>query len=154
MTDLNLSPEGAAIAQAVAKKTGMASNSIAPNIRMREERVTVAISPKAAPKEPTRILDIDDNGCLRPTGEDDLLNLRMGLHEHRRNGLVEKWAIVFRRNGDKVCQLEYDSELTCMYEFAMIHQEIQRWVLGDPPFIVNTNTIKLTNYNPTTGQVI
>jgi len=149
---IQLSPEGAAIAQAVAKSMGVSGNSVAPNVRMRESRNGVALTSMAHPVNAGPILAIDVDDILRPTQLDDLIGVILGMRIVHRDGIASEWVLVVRRSAERLCELVYDSEEQCELERDMLRMEIDAWLTGGVPFEMPTKATSIINFNPANGQ--
>lgn len=151
--NIQLSPEGAVVAQAVARKTGLGSNVLAPAMRLREttkEVPAVVVLPDLS--GPAMELRRDDHGscnlvCNAPVG------LRLGMHVLRRDGIDICWSIVARREGVKLWTLDYASESHCESEMASIRLWLDG-LLTNPSCVVFacSDATTLTLFNPVTGQ--
>jgi hypothetical protein len=150
---IDLSPEGAAIANAIAKSLGVADGQIVPHARTRDR---VAFLPHgSAPKGAQPALAIDASGLLYPTQLDTLVGVRLGLAIAVNDaGLIYQWSIVVRRDGERLCQIDYNDELICEAELETLRVEIDAWLTGGWPFEMFTKAIKITNFNPSTGGVL
>jgi hypothetical protein len=101
------------------------------------------------------ILKIDASGILYPTQLDDLVGVRLGMAITVSDaGVISLWSIVVRRNGEKLCQIDYDDELICETELETLRKEIDAWLTGGYPFEMFTKAVKITNFNPATGREI
>jgi hypothetical protein len=153
---IELSPEGAAIAQAVAKNAGLATNQIVPNVRMRDSNQieTVAFLPHGSrPRAPQPILAIDWVDCiLRPTQLDTLVGIRLGMAVFQRDGMPWRWVIVVRRDGKKLCEIDYDNEKACEAELETLRTEIDAWLTGGYPFEMFTKANCIVCFDPNTGR--
>jgi hypothetical protein len=148
-----LSPEGAVIAQAVARKTGLQTNVLAPNLRLRETA-----------KEPTAPVDLPDLSSPAMEGRregpscsvlvcNDPVGLLLGMHIAIRDGIETCWSIVARRDGCKLWTLDYASQDDCEVEMKLIRIWIDDLLTRAEAYhFPGSKTTKLTLFNPVTGQ--
>jgi hypothetical protein len=154
----DLSPEGAAVARAVARHVGVSETAIAPNMRIRESNTfhncyAADIATPYQVGEPKPFLAIDVDGLLRPTQLDDLVGVVLGVRIQLDDaGLISKWSIMVRRRGDTLCQIDYDDEEQCEAERDMLRMEIDAWLTGGVPFEMPTKATSIINFNSATGQ--
>ena len=154
---IELSPEGAAIAQAVARGAGLATNQIVPNVRMHDSaRGEIAPLPSGTNSvAPQPILAIDWVDCiLRPTQLDTLVGVRLGMAVFQRDGMPWRWLIVVRRDGKKLCEIDYDNEKACEAELETLRMEIDAWLTGGYPFEMFTKANCIVCFDPNTGRTL
>jgi len=152
---IDLSPEGAIIANAVAKSLGVAEGQITPSARVRDSSQTVAFLPHgSAPRGAQPILTIGADRVLYPTQLDTLVGVRLGMLIAVNDEGLTKASIVVRRNGERLCQIDYSDELACEEELETLRAEIDSWLTGGYPFEMFTKATKITNFNPSTGGAL
>jgi hypothetical protein len=152
---IQLSPEGAALAQELAKKTGMPGNAVAVNARVvgrhELESLDGAVKSKAYPSGP--VFEIA-NGVLQPWPGASMMGLRLGMSVHYSNGAASRWTIVMRREGSRVCEIDYADEETCETEMAALRVCIDSFLVSDVLFSFHTQAIGIRNFNPFNGGEI
>jgi hypothetical protein len=150
-----LSPEGAIIAQAVARRTGLSQSVIAPNMRNISSARTdeKPVEPESLDlSSPTMTMVGDGLGssslvCNKPDG------LRLGMHVLHRDGIDVLWSIVARRDGIKVWTLDYDSEAECEHDITAIRVWLDDMLAHNMKYpFLDRECLKLTLFNPVTGQ--
>jgi hypothetical protein len=152
---IELSPEGAAIAQAVARGAGLAGNQIDPNVRMHDSaRGEIASLPPGTNScAPQPILAIDwVDRILRPTQLDSLSGVRLGMAVGTACFQPWRWVIVVRRDGKKLCEIDYDNEKACEAELETLRMEIDAWLTGGYPFEMFTKANRIVCFDPNTGR--
>lgn len=155
---IQLSPEGNAIAQKVAALTGV--QAITPHARMRDS----AAAPRGdattdgASTPPTWALGVILNrtGCyLLPLEGADFTDVRLGVSLHVVDGLVAGCALVGRRHGARVWQIEYASESACEEDAEHIRAALASWGAGaEPTHILTLGATSVTNFDARTGAPI
>jgi hypothetical protein len=149
-----LSPEGAAIAQAVARKTGLQANVLAPNLRLRE----------TGKEKPAPVIELPDLSSPAMEGRRDgpgssslvcnsPVGLRLGMYIQRRDGIDVGWYIVARRNSMKIWTLAYESETDCEREMKLIRAWLDDLLTARENYkFPGSKTILLTLFDPFTGR--
>jgi hypothetical protein len=150
-----LSPEGAAIAQAVARKTGLNTSVIAPNMRVH--------TPVKATEKTVELLDLSgplmtmdvggkDQNCSSLVCNDPF-GILLGLNILIKDGIETRWSIVARREGVKLWTLDYDSEEQCEREIKLIRIWLDALMTKNDNYsFIGSKALKLTLFNPLTGQ--
>jgi hypothetical protein len=105
-------------------------------------------------KKAVPVLAIGADRILYPTQLDNLVGVRLGIlcPIEYDAGINGQWSIVVRRDGDRLCQIDYDDELVCEEELRQIRKGIDDWLTGGVPFEMPTKALSITNFNPANGQ--
>jgi hypothetical protein len=151
-----LSSEGAKIAQAVARRTGLNHAVIAPNMRVASGKIDEKpASEDELPDLSVPAMEMRREGyllycslvCNDPNG------LRLGMHILHRDGMDVLWSIVARRNGAKVWKLDYESLIECEHDIEQIRIWLNDMIEHGASYMFHDRRcIKLTLFNPVTGQ--
>lgn len=107
------------------------------------------------PNTPQPILAIDwVDRILRPIQLDDLVGVRLGLAVFLRDDMPWRWVIVVRRDGKKLCEIDYDNEAACESELETLRMEIDSWLTGGYPFEMFTKANCIVCFDPNTGRTL
>jgi hypothetical protein len=150
---IQLTPEGLSLVQTIAKRAGLPDGTIAANARVVSrhelEGDGVSLISMAHPAGPIFAIDGE---TLRPVSGAVLHDLRLGVSVMYQNGVAARWTIVMRRDGIRLCELDYADEVSCETERDDLSRLINARLKSDETFEIPTRAIDIRNYNPTNGQ--
>jgi hypothetical protein len=150
---IQLSPEGAELVQAIAKKAGLPQGTVAAGARVVSrhelERDGVSLTSMEHPAGPTFSLN---GGLLRPVLGASHHDLRLGISVAYQNGVASRWTIVMRRDGVRLCELDYDDEEACEREKDLIRAALDYAKCSDNSFSISTRSSGIRNFNAANGQ--
>jgi len=152
---VQLSPEGAALVNAVAKRAGLPAGTLAANARVSSRHELSDRERQEKPTEPAGPLFLIDNGVLNQAPGASFEGLRIGMSVLYSNGVASKWTMVIRRDGLRLCEIDYADEETCEIEMASARQMMGAQMITDIwSFSFPTHAVAIRNFDPSNGQEI
>lgn len=152
---VQLSPEGVALVNAISKRAGLPERTIAANARVvgrheLESREGASMKADANPGGPLFVIAY---GCVRPATGASLADLRLGVSVLYQNGAAARWTIVIRRGGVRLCEIDYDDEGRCEAEQAALRMQIDHMLMliTDTTFEIKTQATAIRNFNSVNG---
>jgi hypothetical protein len=175
---MNLSPEGAAIARAVNQTIGVKADVLAIKTRSRDdagEKKAPAVEAHPQFKWDIAPDSVDELSIpflhyYRPSEGSVLTDILLGMAERVNLGVADRWSIVGRRNGARLFQLDYDNEPDCEADRDSLRMALDHWITvfggdaswadirrvaasqGDGSLAIPLRAYRMEEFDPSTGQ--